>query len=299
MDITVATGVINKEKTNRTELKSIAIGGKGFNTSRALNCLGMDNTAIAFLGGPFIENIKKMLAEEEIDSTVIPIKGSTRVNLKVVEEETGRLVEFNENGPLIEKSELEDLNRILRDIGPGADFFIMSGSLPKDMDEMIYQRIIEILKEQKTRVLLDASGPSLYHGLEALPHIVKVNREEISGVCERYYKAGPESVIRDLVDRGIKMVMVTDGPRDAFYYDHTGKYRIKSPDILGPYKTGAGDAVNAGLIFALKNDYQIEERLKFAAACGNANILTGVPGEVDIKTVQSLVPRIKIKKEKG
>ena len=92
--------------------------------------------------------------------------------------------------------------------------------------------------------------------------------------------------------------MITNGASDTFYYDSSGKYRIKSPEIKGLYKTGAGDAVNAGLMFALQKGYRTEERLKFAVACGNANILNKIPGKIDFKTVQELVPMIIVEKEK-
>ena len=298
IDMTFLTHVINKDRTNKTELRSISIGGKGFNTSRALKCLDIDSTAVAFYGGPLSVNIKKMLDDDNISSRLIPIKGTTRVNVKVIEEKSNNLVEFNEKGPIMSQDELDSLFTALKEVSSKADFFVISGSLPYSVDVEIYKEIITILKNEKTITLLDVSGLPLYYGISALPEIVKVNREEISEVCSRYYRAETETVIRDLIKKGIRMVMITDGPRDTFYYDSSGKYRIKSPDITGQYKTGAGDAVKAGLIFALQRDYGIKERLRFAVACGNANILTETPGEIEIKTVNEIVPRRIVEKEK-
>ena len=49
LDITITTDVIKKDSINKTKLKSVSAGGKGFNTSRGLNCLKTGNTAIAFV----------------------------------------------------------------------------------------------------------------------------------------------------------------------------------------------------------------------------------------------------------
>jgi 1-phosphofructokinase family hexose kinase len=297
LDITLITDAIKKDRINSTEARSVSAGGKGFNSSRTLNCLDIPNTAISFCGGPFGSNIKDILDREDIISRLISIAGSIRVNIKMVEETSGRVVEFNEKGPVISGDELEKLFHLLYRNCEDADYFIVSGSLPRDMDTGIYKDIIDTLKKKDIKVLLDASGEALCRAEEALPYIIKINREEMEGLC-RKYGTGQEKLAPELVKRGINMIMVTDGPRDTFYYDNTGTYRIKSPqDINGPYKTGAGDAVNAGLIYALQNGFGLEDRLKFAAACGNANILNDTPGRVEQKTVEDIAARIEVIKE--
>ncbi len=60
--------------------------------------------------------------------------------------------------------------------------------------------------------------------------------------------------------------------------------------------TGAGDSVNAGLIYSLKNNFSTEKMLRFAVACGNANILSEIPGKLEIEMVNSLLSDIKVKK---
>ncbi len=297
LDITLAAGSIKKDSINITEARSVSAGGKGFNCSRALNCLGIPNTALSFCGGPFGGNIKAILDGESIISRLVPIAGSTRVNIKVVEESSGRVVEFNERGPRILDDELEELFHLLHNNCEDAGYFIVSGSLPRDMYPDIYKDITEALRKKEIKVLLDASGEALYRAAEALPYIIKINREEMGGLC-RKYGTEPDKLALSLIERGMGMIMVTDGPRDTFYYDSSGKYRIKSPvDINGPYKTGAGDAVNAGLVYAMQNMLSLEDRLKFSVACGNANILNDIPGRIEPKTVKDIAARIEVIKE--
>ena len=297
LDITLAAGSIKKDSINITEARSVSAGGKGFNSSRALNCLGIPNTSLSFCGGPFGGNIKAILDGENIISRLVPIAGSTRVNIKVVEEISGRVVEFNERGPHILDDELEKLFHMLHKNCEDAGYFILSGSLPRDMYPDIYKDIIDALKKKDIKVLLDASGEALCRAAEAIPYIIKINREEMGGLC-RKNGVEPDKLALSLIKRGTGMIMVTDGPRDTFYYGSSGKYRIKSPDdINGPYKTGAGDTVNAGLVYAIQNKLSLEDRLKFSVACGNANILNDTPGRIKLETVQDIAARVTVIKE--
>jgi len=296
LDITITTDAISKDSINKTELRSVSAGGKGFNTSRALNCLKIDNTAIAFCGGLFGDNMKKLLEKEKIRTRLIPIRDNIRVNIKVVEKESKKLIEFNERGPQIQQDEIDSLTSILKKLKPKPEYIIISGSLPAKTDPEIYKKVIEILKADRIKTFLDTSGQALYYGMLALPDIVKINNYEISEVCKRYFKIKPDKLTADLLNKGIKMMMVTNGSENATYFDKTGIYSITPPNTGGPYKTGAGDSVNAGLIYSLKNNFGIEKRLKFTIACGNANILSKIPGKFEIKTVNSLISDIKVKK---
>jgi 1-phosphofructokinase family hexose kinase len=296
VDMTIITDVIKKDRINKTKLESVSAGGKGFNTSRALNCLDIPNTTIAFCGGVFSRNVKDMLNGENISSKLIPIDDSIRVNIKVVENVSEKVVEFNERGPFISSAELENLMSVLGRTGRAGDHYVVSGSLPRDMDPQIYKTVISILKKKKIKAMLDTSGEALYRGIKALPDIIKVNREEMAGLCSMH-DADQEGLARTLIEKGVVMIMVTDGPRDTFYYDSSGKYRIKSPDIKGPYKTGAGDSVNAGIIYSLEKGLSLEEMLRFAVACGNANILNRTPGMLDRETVYDIAGKVKVVKE--
>lgn len=106
LDITLSTDFLNKDEINRTTLRSVSAGGKGINTSRALNCLGIINTAIAFCGGVFYNNIREFLIKDKISAHLIRISGNTRANIKLIEEKSQKLIELNEAGPAIKKARL-------------------------------------------------------------------------------------------------------------------------------------------------------------------------------------------------
>jgi 1-phosphofructokinase family hexose kinase len=297
IDITLSTSALNRDEINITSLESVAAGGKGFNTSRALSCLGVKNTAIALCGGFFKKDMEEFLHKEKFRAHLISIAGNTRVNIKVIEKQSKKLIEFNEAGPSIKESESEALLCYIKGLEPKPEFFIISGSLPKKIAPKIYSRIIAILKSGGTKTLLDTSGQALYYGMLELPDVIKINMRELEEVSEKYFKNNPQKVIGFLLKRGIKMIMITNGPEPVRAYGAEGDYSVISPDINGPYKTGSGDSVNAGIIYALLNGYAVEDMLKFSVACGNVNIMTRIPGMLDIVRVNEIASLVTVRKD--
>lgn len=295
IDITVSIDSIKKDTMNKSTFRSISAGGKGFNTSRALNCLGSRNIAIAFCGGFFGKDMVRILKKDGINTKLIPIKGSTRVNLKIIEEKSKRLVEFNEEGPEITEKEMAKLIRELNMLYEETSYFVISGSLPAKNDPRTYKNIIEILKEKKIKIILDTSGEPLYHGLSAIPDIVKINRSELFNICTDFFKKDTDDVIADLLSNGTSTIMITDGAKIAEYYDKTGRYSAKPPVLSGTYTTGAGDSVNAGLIYAMEKGMDVFQTIKFALACGSLNVLSEIPGEFDTKKIKTLMSEIRVK----
>ncbi len=64
------------------------------------------------------------------------------------------------------------------------DIVILSGSLPKGIEDTIYKRIIENLKQKSIKVILDADGPSLLKGVEAIPYAIKPNLHELKAIVD-------------------------------------------------------------------------------------------------------------------
>lgn len=178
-------------------------------------------------------------------------------------------------------------------------YFVISGSLPQKIAPEIYCCIINLLKLEGVKTILDASGEALYHSMLALPEILKINMRELCQVSQQYFKQEPRDVIDEFLKKGIKMIMITSGPKPVRFYSSAGSYSVISPDIRGPYKTGAGDSVNAGIIYSLLNDLKFEDLLKFSVACGNANILSEIPGMLELSKVNEIAGLIRVIRDKG
>ena len=68
---------------------------------------------------------------------------------------------------------------LFQDIIKKSDIVTISGSVPKGLPCNIYQRLIQMIKNEHKKVILDSSGESLKEGLLAKPTMVKPNKNEM------------------------------------------------------------------------------------------------------------------------
>jgi len=67
-----------------------------------------------------------------------------------------------------------------------------------------------------------------------------------------------------LINFGIKKVIITLGEKGLFYSDGKEEIYIKANQVIAIDTTGAGDAFNGGLAFALSENKPIKECLELA-----------------------------------
>ena len=299
LDFTYKTDHLLKDSINKTELRTISVGGKGINVSRALNCLGVSSLALGFCGGRFYNFIDKTLSCENIRTDFTKIKGSSRINIKIIENKEKNLIELNEIGPFIHTNETKLLMDKIKTMTKTGDIFIIGGSLPRNIDVNIYRKIINTLKKKKVTLLLDASGRSLSEGLLALPEILKINLKELKEInkISDTEKNNKETVkiLNKYIAEGIKTIMITDGSKEVMYCDKNSYLAAKPPYIKGRLSsTGSGDSVDAGLVYSILNRYSAEDTLKFSVSCGSANLLNDTPGYIQLNEVKRLMREVKI-----
>ncbi|MBN2072987.1 MAG: hexose kinase [Actinobacteria bacterium] len=296
LDVTVSVDSLQRGKMNMTEMKSISAGGKGLNVSRVLGRLGIRNKAIALCGGMIGRDIEKLLLDEGMDFQIIPIKENTRMSIKVTERKYGRMTQINNAGPFVSATEFKELRDFISGMDPEPSSFIMSGSLPPGIDETFYAEIINKCNKDNVKTLLDTSGKPLYYGIMAVPGILKITLDELKEVSDGYFNLEPARLIRKIIDDGTDIIMLTDGAGKVRFYDSFDSYIITPPRLEGLYPTGSGDCVSAGLLYALQNDFGKEDMVKFAVACGSANVLNEYPGRIDLEQISKLLPEIRVSK---
>ncbi len=297
LDFTYETDYLLKDSINKADLRTISVGGKGINISRALNCLGIKSLALGFCGERFYDFIDKTLSRENIKTDFIKIKGSSRINIKIIENKEKNLIELNEIGPFIQTNETKLLMDKIKTLTKTGDIFIIGGSLPRNIDVNIYRKIINILKKKRVTLLLDSSGRSLSEGLLALPEILKINLKELKETNKiSDTKKNNKEIVKILnkyIAEGIKTIMITDGSKEVIYCDKNNYLVVRPPYIKGRLSsTGSGDSVDAGLVYSILNRYSAEDTLKFSVSCGSANLLNDTPGQIQLNEIKMLIKKV-------
>ena len=178
LDRTLTVPAIRFNEVLRATSSQLDWGGKGFNVSRALHALGVENVAMGVVGGFTGQMLAQGLRTLGIATDFVEIEGETRTNTVVVEAGSGRYLKVNEAGPPLPPAALTALAAKLQaQVTPGS-YVALCGSLPPTAPVDTYATLITLVQEAGGYACLDASGAALRAGCEAAPFLVKPNAEE-------------------------------------------------------------------------------------------------------------------------
>ena len=153
-------------------------GGKGLNVAKVVHLCGEEVQATGFVGGFNGAYVEDMLKKQNIPSRFVHVQGETRSCINVLDEDGGS-TEFLEPGEPIRPEEVQEFLDQFDDIIADSSVVTISGSVPKGVDVTMYAKLIEKIKAQGKKVVLDTSGALLKESIKACPTMVKPNTDEI------------------------------------------------------------------------------------------------------------------------
>jgi 6-phosphofructokinase 2 len=250
-------------------------GGGGINVSRALGKLGMDSVAVYLSGGYTGKKFESLLSEEQISSVPVPIAGDTRENFIVVDTSSNLQYRFGMEGPDVKETEwMEALNYMQQQEAIG--YIIASGSLPPGVPPTALSKLAVIAKQKNARLIVDTSGDALKHAVEEGVFLIKPNLGELSNLYGKEKLSGDEVVnaAKTVIHKGgCEMMAVSMGAEGAMLVTATEHFQVKPPPVTIHSTVGAGDSMVAGMVFALSQDWQLPDVLRYGVAAGTAATL--------------------------
>ncbi len=270
LDCTFYANNITLGSLNRISNSKVTVGGKGINVSLVLSNLGIENTALGFVGGFTGAEIIRQLTEANCRTDFVNVKtGDSRINVKI---NADTKTELNAEGPTITPDELADFMYKLNNVQSG-DYVVLSGSIPKGLTPAVYSQVLDTIQTKSVNTVIDTSGELLKACLEYQPFLVKPNVHELAELFEVEIESD-EDVIKYasfLQDVGAKNVLVSMGKNGAILLDEDGvTHRMTAPEISNVNAVGSGDSMVAGFLASFSKDKDYEKALKFAVAAGTA-----------------------------
>jgi 1-phosphofructokinase family hexose kinase len=293
LDRTLIVPEIRFSEVLRASSNTRNAAGKGLNVSRALHRLGMESLATGFIGGRTGQMLVDGLESLGISHEFVTVSGETRTNVVILEGDSDSYIKVNEAGPTITADEQQAfLDKVAQLAAPG-DIWVFSGSLPPGVPPDFYQTLISITQERGCRAFLDSSGDSLRFGSEAAPYLVKPNHleaEEISGIHVED-ETGAARAARHFLNKGVHLVALSMGQAGLLLASYDETVRVHSPRVTVRNPTGSGDALLAGLVYALSRQLPLEEVARWGVAAGSAAAAREDTSFGDLSEVQSLFDR--------
>jgi 6-phosphofructokinase 2 len=264
---------------DRAYINSIrqSAGGRGINASCVIHSFGGETLAYLTSGGETGKRLEEHLHSCGLPISVVPIENAIRTNITITDKH-GLTVNLNEAGPALSKAEVARIEREVRDALGRASWLLLCGSLPPGVPPSFYAKLIGMARTKKVKTLLHASGDALREGIEARPSVVTPNAHEAERLlgrtlltrthylesAERIRTMGPESVVLSLGSRGA-IGAFGDGLIEAI-----------PPRVEAVCPIGAGDALTAGYVWAMRRKPNPAEALRWGVAAGTASAL--LPG---------------------
>ena len=245
-------------------------GGNGINVARALKELFVCAHSCCVVAGHIGRLLQTLLRHSLDDPHCIEVIGETRINATLLQREPARQYEVTGPGPLLSPMALQEVREKVASLA-GTGIAVLTGSLPPGVPQDFYAQMIETLRRQGARVVLDAHGEALQHGIAARPFLIKPNAFELSQLVGRDLPRQEDLVQAAVLlqQQGVQVVCVSLGGDGALLVGPEGVFHARAPAVRVRSTVGAGDSMVAGLVAAFAQGQRPEEALRLAIACGS------------------------------
>jgi 1-phosphofructokinase family hexose kinase len=275
-----------------------AAGGKAAHVAMVLRALGAEPLWIGFAGGAGGQELLTGLRALGVQVAPVAMENATRCNLEIIDDD-GTVTEILEPGAQVSMEEWRAFEAayaaVFRQAGVTA---ILSGSVPPGVPHECYANLIDQAHNLGGAAFLDASGEALKLALAAGPDFVKPNRSEaewLTGSSIKNLETAVQATAK-LISAGAKSAAISLGQDGLLWKPSKNDsfYHAQAPKVACRSAVGSGDATIAGFAYAAEKGLGVFDSLKLAVACGAANCLAELPGQLSAGEVQRLGRLVKI-----
>jgi fructose-1-phosphate kinase PfkB-like protein len=216
-----------------------------------------------------------------------------------VDPTAGTYTEINEWGPEVTTVELEMLTEKLHYLSRGADFVVLSGSLPRKVPTTFYADTIRDLARRDVRVVLDSEGEPLRLGVEAAPFLVSPNQREAEQLVGQELEDDDDFLMAlDVIaEMGARNVLITleNGCFALLRFGRkTQRIRAFAPFVEPVSVVGSGDVLLAQFLASIVDEREPDDAIRVAVAAGAASVRVVGAGRFDPSLAATIAADIEL-----
>lgn len=282
------------DEVNRATTVRESAAGKSINVARVLVTLGKHALATGFLGGGSGQFLQSELQRQSVASDFVNIPSRTRTCTTVVDRSADTITELVEESSPIAADYWAQLEQVIASHLPRCRAMVLSGGLPPGAPQAFYGRCCELARPLQIPVVLDARGEPLRLAMPYQPLMVKPNRAELGSTFGFDVQTDQQlkDAIHRLLEMGTQTALITMGARGAVFCDGKSFWMLHAPTVEVANPIGSGDSVAAGYVMGIVDGLSPLDSAILGIACGSANAMTPIPGEVqseDVSRLRSMV----------
>lgn len=296
IDLVVKSANVTLGDLNRSSGEDYVAGGKGINMSVVLQRLGVENMAIACLGGFTGDYIMSELAKDGVIVKKIAVDGITRINVKLKGEvET----EINAQGAMVTSETMTELLTYLDQTLTADDVVMLAGNVAPGMTKEDYARVAELCQQKQVKFVLDTTKELLTACLPYRPFLIKPNHHELGEIFGVTIRTQEEilTYVAKLQEMGATNVLISRGGDGSLFVSENNQvFSANVPKGKLVNSVGAGDSMLAGFLSAYLDTQDYAQALKVGTATGSGTAFS--VGIATKEMVDSLLPQIEVSKLK-
>lgn len=255
-------------------------GGGGINVARAITQLGGKARAFVALGGDTGQTLLHQIQRAGLTPVVYAAPGETRQSLAVTDLSHGDQLRFMLPGPEWGEEDILAVRRSIRSSTPTEGYLVLSGSGPTGASPDLYARICEDFRDSNIDVILDTSGPALFHlaaGQSEPPLVLRMDQHEAEELARRPLPSRADSAAfaASLVRRNAaRWVIVARGADGSVFADGERRLHVAAASVQVRSRVGAGDSFVGGFVKALAEGKSVELALQHGSSSASAAVMT-------------------------
>jgi 1-phosphofructokinase family hexose kinase len=296
LDVRMVVDHLNTGAVNRIRSSRSWPGGKGIHVARTARTLGSEVVMTGFLPAIGREDFLDHLANTGIHADFINVEGKLRTCISLLEEDNKTETELLEPGCSVAPKYLDVLKSKVKDLASSSEVVVFSGSLPARIPSSAYGELISACNELGCQTILDTSGEALEKGVDALPSMIKPNRQEAEELVRFEIKdtEAAHRASRQLAQGKIALAVISLGHEGIVVSNSMSTQFAAPPPVQVRNATGSGDCLVGGFAFGLERRLPLEQTIRIGVACAAANAASPGTGEIDISVVRELENQVVI-----
>ncbi|RRD39671.1 winged helix-turn-helix transcriptional regulator [Leptotrichia sp. OH3620_COT-345] len=275
---------------------TISFGGVGKNIAENIGKLGITSKLITALGDDIYgKDIKDYLQNQNLDISDSLFLKNQQTSMYVSILNDDNEMEMAVSSTDICKSITPEFLDTIRKKVTNAKLIVLDTNLEEET-----LRYVAFLRRKPNLILDTVSTKKALKVKDFIGrfHIIKPNRLEAE-VLSDITIYGNDDLIRvgeHFLNKGVKKIFISLGPKGIFYMTEEKNGIIKIPRINTVSTTGAGDAFVAGISYGEYHDYDVERASKFglgAALLTSLNEKT-VSEHINVKNVENIIEEMEL-----
>jgi fructose-1-phosphate kinase PfkB-like protein len=316
----------------RAERETVTPSGKGVDASLVVHELGGTTVALGLNAGLAGQIHESLLGQWGVPCEFVHALGETRTATVLVDLVARQQSTISASTLVATAEHLDRLLALLERYAGQAWGLICAGSLPPGLPPDAYARLLRSARQRELVTLLDTSGEALRQGVAGLPHVLKINQDELafldaasaagwgdsagtgspSGqqVSTMPGSATPhrdalavddvEALSRILSPRlgqwCSDALIVTLGEDGALAVTREGSYVVKPLDVPVVNTAGAGDALNGGLMLARSQHKSWPAALALGTAAAASVVMNDGTAVCKREQVEEWTSKVQVRK---